>query len=88
LSEHLAYYSVVRIPRSDRSTALGVDGRIGVVLGVSDSGEHVEYGVLIDDGSYMADSSDLEPTGEVLSREAIYGNSSIAVQPKRFRKGD
>ena len=39
----------------------------------------MEYGVLIGDESYMVDSSDLVPTGELLSREAIYVDRSIGL---------
>jgi hypothetical protein len=88
LSKRLSYYAVVQILSSERTKAVAIDGRTGVVLGISDSGEHVEYGVLIDAESYMVDSADLTPTGEVLSRETIYGGSSARVQPQRFPKED
>ena len=88
MSQHLAYYSVVRILPSDETAALRIDGHAGVVLGVTDSGEHVEYAVLIRDESFMVNSRDLAPTGEVLSRDAIYGGSSVRVQPQRSSENE
>jgi hypothetical protein len=84
LTERLAFYSVVRIMRSARTAALGIDGRTGVVSGISDSGSHVEYAVMIGGVSYMVDSSDLIPTGEVLNREMFYDGSSVNVEPQRY----
>lgn len=55
-----------------------------MVGGISDSGSHVEYAVMIDGVSYMVDNSDLIPTGEVLEREAVYYGSSVKVEPQRY----
>ena len=84
MTERLAFYSVVRILHSTRTSNLGIDGRNGVVGGISDSGSHVEYAVMVGGKSYMVDSSDLIPTGEVLRREAFYDGSSVRVEPQRY----
>jgi hypothetical protein len=84
VTERLAFYSVVRIMCSARTAALGIDGHTGVVGGISDSGSHVEYAVMVCGVSHMIDSSDLIPTGEVLSREVFYDGSSVKVEPQRY----
>ena len=84
LTERLAYYSVVRVLRSDQTDALGVSGCTGVVMGISDSGSQLRYGVLIGEEAYMVDSSDVSPTGEILSREVFYDGTSISVAPQRY----
>jgi hypothetical protein len=84
MSERLAFYSVVRIIRSARTAHLGIDGLNGVVGGISDSGSHVEYAVMVGGKSYMIDSVDLIPTGEVLERETFYGGGSARVDPQRY----
>jgi hypothetical protein len=84
MTRHLAFYSVVRITRSTRTANLGIDGLNGVVGGISDSGSHVEYAVIVAGESYMIDSADLIPTGEVLERETLYGGDSMKVDPQRY----
>ena len=84
MTERLSYYSVVRILRTGRTAALGIDGRVGVITGISQSGSHVEYGVLVGGEVCMVDSSDVAPTGEVLSRGALYDGSSVRAEPQRY----
>jgi hypothetical protein len=82
--ERLDFYSVVRIMRSAKTANLGIDGLNGVVSGISDSGSHVEYAVMVGGKSYMIDDVDLIPTGEVLKREMLYGGDSVGVDPQRY----
>ena len=82
--DRLPWYSVVRILPAARTAAAGVDGREGVIVGVSESGSHVEYGVLVGGEVWMVDGSDVAPTGEVLSRDALYDGSSVRVAPQRY----
>jgi hypothetical protein len=84
LTERLAYYAVVNVLRSARTEALGVRGCTGVVLGISDSGSQLEYGILIGEEVYVVDSSDVAPTGEILSREEFYDGTSISVKAQRY----
>jgi Immunity protein 31 len=84
LTERLAYYAVVNVLRSARTEALGVSGCTGVVLGISDSGSQLEYGILIGEEVYVVDSSDVAPTGEILSREEFYDGTSISVKAQRY----
>jgi hypothetical protein len=84
MTERLAFYSVVRIMRSTRTADLGIDGLSGVVGGISDSGSHVEYAVMVGGKSYMIDNVDLIPTGEVLKRETFYDGGSVRVDPQRY----
>jgi hypothetical protein len=88
MTERLAFYSVVRIMRSTRTANLGIDGLNGVVGGISDSGSRVEYAVMVGGKSYMINSVDLIPTGEVLKREAFYGGGSVRVDPQRYTDGE
>jgi hypothetical protein len=69
---------------SGRTANLGIDGLNGVVGGISDSGSHVEYAVMVGGKSYMIDSVDLIPTGEVLKREAFYDGGSARVDPQQY----
>jgi len=55
-----------------------------VILGISDSGSQLEYGILIGEEVYVVDSSDVTPTGEILSREALYDGTSISVETQRY----
>ena len=59
MTELLSYYSVVRILRTSRSSALGVDGCLGVIAEVSQSGGEV----------CMVNGPDIVATGEVLGRQ-------------------
>jgi len=51
------------------------------------SGPHLEYGVLVGGQVCMVDSSDVVPTGEVLTRDALYDGSSVRVRPQRYPGG-
>jgi hypothetical protein len=84
MTDRLAFYSVVRIMRSTRTANLGIDGLNGVVAGISDSGSHVEYAVMVEGKSYMIDDVDLLPTGEVLEREELYSGDSLRVDPQHY----
>ena len=44
----------------------------------------MEYAVLIGERVWMVDSSDVVPTGEVLTRDALYDGSSAKVEPQRY----
>lgn len=84
MTELLPYYSVVRILRTGRTAALGIDGREGVIVGVSQSGPRVEYGVMVGGEVCMAGGSDVAATGEVLSRDALYDGSSVEADPQSY----
>jgi hypothetical protein len=84
LTERLAYYAVVNILRSARTEALGISGCSGAILGISESGSQLEYGILIGEEVYMVDSSDVAPTGDILSREDFYDGTSISVEAQRY----
>jgi membrane protein implicated in regulation of membrane protease activity len=73
LTKQLPYYSVVRVLRTTRTSDLRIDNLTGVIAGISDSGSHIEYAVLIGDTTWMVDSRDVVPTGEVLNRETSQG---------------
>ena len=88
LTGRLSHYSVVRILRTGRTVALGIDGREGVIAGIAESGSHVEYAVMVAGRVCMVDSSDVEPTGEVLSRDALYDGSSVRAAPQRYPGGE
>ena len=88
MTERLSYYSVVRVLRTGRTAALGIDGREGVIAGIAESGSHVEYGVMVDGRVCMVDSPDVVPTGEVLSRDALYDGSSVRAEPQRYPGGE
>jgi hypothetical protein len=87
LTERLSFYSIVRILPGSRTAALGISGRMGVIMGISESGPHLEYGVLVGGQVCMVDSSDVVPTGEVLTRDALYDGSSVRVRPQRYPGG-
>ncbi len=85
MTERLPCYSVVRVLRTSRTADLRIDNFTGVIAGISDSGSHIEYAVLIGDTTWMVDGSDVVPTGEVLTREALYDGSSARVEPQRYQ---
>jgi hypothetical protein len=85
LTERLPYYSAVTVLSTSRTAAFRIDGCEGVITGISDSGSHVEYAVLIGERVWMVDSSDVVPTGEVVTRDALYDGSSAKVEPQRYR---
>jgi hypothetical protein len=88
LAEQPSFYSVVRILRSDSTAAFSIDGRSGVIVGIAESASRLEYGVLIDDEVYGVDSTDVQPTGEVVTREAIYDGSSVSVKAQRYAEDE
>jgi hypothetical protein len=85
LTQRLPHYSVVRVLRTSRTADLRIDNFKGVIAGISDSGSRIEYAVLIGDTTWMIDSSDVVPAGEVLTREALYDGSSVRAEPQRYQ---
>lgn len=87
MADQLPWYSVVRVLRTGGTAAMGIGGREGVIVGVSESGSRVEYGVLVGGEVCAVDSQDVVPTGEVLSRGELYDGSSVRVRPQRYPGG-
>jgi hypothetical protein len=87
LTDQLSYYSVVNVLRSSSNAALGIDGLTGVIVGVSESGPNVEYAVLVGDEVCMVKSSDVSPTGEVVSRSDPYGGTTLKIDPQQYPCG-
>ena len=76
--------SVVRILVSSDTRGLGVAGKFGVVVGHSGGQEGDTFAVLVDDETYMIREFDLESTGEVLERGAIYRGESLGVPAEPY----
>ena len=87
MTDQLSYYSVVNVLRSSSTAALGIDGLTGVIVGISESGPNVEYAVLVGDEVCMVKSSEVSPTGEVVSRSHLCGGDTLTVDPQRYPSG-
>ena len=84
MTDQLSYYLVVNVLRSSSTAELGIDGLTGVIVGISESGPNVEYAVLVGDEVCMVKSSDVSPTGEVVSRSDLYGGDTLKVDPQQY----
>lgn len=84
----LDFYAEVRILPSEATKALGVDGAVGVVLGISHGVRGDIYAVSVQDETYMINSSDAAPTGRKFSRDDFYDGTSIEVPPERYSDDD
>lgn len=87
MTDQLSYYSVVNVLRSSSTAELGIDGLTGVIVGISGSGLNVEYAVLVGDEVCMVKSSDVSPTGEVVSRSDLYDGNTLKVDPQQYPGG-
>jgi Immunity protein 31 len=83
----IAFYDVVHVSPSPRTLAMGIDNRLGVILGRSGESGEGGYAVLIGDYTYMVDAADLVRTGEKVTREQIYSGEAIRVEPERHSDG-
>lgn len=84
----IEFYEVVEVLNSPAAVTLGVSGRRGIVLGVSEGANGKVYAVSVDDLIYMLNASDLSRTGERVTRESIYDGNVIKVPPRRYSAGD
>ena len=84
MTDQLTYYSVANVLRSSSTAALGIDGLTGIIVGISESDPNVEYAVLVGDAVCMVKSSDVSPTGEVVSRSDLYGGNTLKIRPQQY----
>ena len=80
----LSFYEVVDVRIGSNAEALGVGNTRGIVVGISGEVNETAYAVLIGDRTVMLDPTDLVPTGEILEREAVYGEETLSISPERY----
>lgn len=78
------FYQVVEIQSSPATERLGVDSTHGVVVGISAGETERTYAVLVGQQTFMISPSDLVPTGESVTREAIYSGERVEVAPEKY----
>lgn len=80
------FYEVVNIVDDANTSALGLSGSTGVVVGISlDGGEKEQYAVLVRGQTYMLGLSSLVATGTRLDRNVVYSDDALQVSPEDYR---
>ena len=80
------FYNVVKIRSSHETARMNLhDGQRGIIVGLSEApGADVCYAVLVDDKTYMLHAESMDPTGDTVDRESIYGGEVIHVDPENY----
>lgn len=76
------FYDIVVVRRSAATERLGIDGKRGVVIGISEpekAGDAMGFAVAVGAETYMVQEDDLSLTSDRVDRKAIYDGSSLRV---------
>ena len=84
----LDFFDVVRILPSSEAVSMGVDDKVGIIVGVSGESDSRHYAVLTGDETYMLSANSLERTGDRVDRNAVYEGQSIRIAPERSVDGE
>ena len=90
------YYTETSVIATPKTTAQGIAGSVGVIVGESNGPLGQQYAAQLRDetGSlaevWVVNEADLTSTGRTFTREQIRGNSpfSIGVRPQRYTDDD
>lgn len=82
----LDFYAEVHIRDAPATTALGIAGSTGAILGISEGPHGTSYAITVDgkDETFMVAEPDLVPTGKHFTREDFYSGVSLGVPPERY----